>query len=98
MVTDYFFIRRTRLDVVSLYHRGGPYEYKHGVNPIAILALAAGIFIALIGLFVPALRFLYDYAWFVGFGTSSLVYLALMRKAAPVPDAPRVALAASEPS
>jgi NCS1 family nucleobase:cation symporter-1 len=85
MVMDYFFIRGTRLDVNSLYHRGGPYEYRHGINPIAILALAAGVIVALIGLFIPTLRFLYDYAWFVGFGTSSLIYLTLMQKAAPIP-------------
>ena len=31
------------------------------------VALVAGVVVALIGLAVPALRFLYDYAWFVGF-------------------------------
>src|SRR5271170_3468475 len=78
MVTDYFFIRGKRLEVSSLYRRGGPYEYNSGINPRAIAALAAGVFIALIGLRVPSLRWLYDYAWFVGFGTSALVYLLLM--------------------
>lgn len=81
MVADYFFIRGTRLDVASLYHRGGPYEYTQGINPRAIAALASGVLIALIGLFVPSLRWLYDYAWFVGFGLAALVYIALMRKA-----------------
>jgi NCS1 family nucleobase:cation symporter-1 len=79
MVADYFFIRRRRLAVDSLYHRGGPYEYNGGINPRAIVALIAGVFIALIGLRVPSLRWLYDYAWFVGFGTSAVVYLFLMR-------------------
>jgi NCS1 family nucleobase:cation symporter-1 len=78
MVADYFFIRGTRLDVNSLYHRGGPYEYTHGINPRAIAALASGVVVALIGLFVPHLRWLYDYAWFVGFGTAAIVYVALM--------------------
>jgi nucleobase:cation symporter-1, NCS1 family len=84
MVADYFFIRGKRLDVSSLYHRGGPYEYSGGINPRAIVALAAGVFVALIGLFVPSLRWLYDYAWFVGFGMAALVYLVLMWKIAPV--------------
>ncbi len=83
MVADYFFIRNKRLDINSLYHRGGPYEYNAGINPRAIAALIAGVFIALIGLFVPSLRWLYDYAWFVGFGTSAIVYLALMKGIAP---------------
>jgi nucleobase:cation symporter-1, NCS1 family len=83
MVTDYFFIRGKRLEVGSLYRRGGPYEYNGGINPRAIVALGVGVFIALIGLRVPSLRWLYDYAWFVGFGTSALVYLVLMRAVAP---------------
>jgi NCS1 family nucleobase:cation symporter-1 len=87
MVADYFLIRRTRLDVHSLYHRGGPYEYTRGINPRAIGALAAGVIIALIGLLVPPLRWLYDYAWFVGFATAALVYVALMSKTAAASEA-----------
>ena len=37
--------------------------------------------IALLGLFVPALRLLYDYAWFVGFAVSGAVYVLLMQRA-----------------
>ncbi|MGP8261196.1 MAG: NCS1 family nucleobase:cation symporter-1 [Acidobacteriaceae bacterium] len=78
MIADYFFIRGTRLDTESLYRREGPYEYRKGVNPCALIALAAGVFAALIGLLISDLRFLYDYAWFVGFGVAALVYVALM--------------------
>jgi NCS1 family nucleobase:cation symporter-1 len=79
MVADYFLIRGTRLDVNSLYRRGGPYEYNKGFNPRALIALVAGIVIALCGLFIPPLRFLYDYAWFIGFLLSSAIYAFLMR-------------------
>ena len=34
---------------------------------------------ALVGLVVPALRWLYDYAWFVGFMVAGGVYLAMMK-------------------
>jgi NCS1 family nucleobase:cation symporter-1 len=78
MIADYFFIRKTRLDTEFLYRREGPYEYRRGVNPRALIALAAGVFAALIGLIVPDLRFLYDYAWFVGFGVAAVLYIALM--------------------
>jgi NCS1 family nucleobase:cation symporter-1 len=44
-----------------------------------MLALATGAALAFVGLVVPALRVLYDYAWFVGFGASFIVYWALMR-------------------
>lgn len=79
MVADYFLLRHTQLDADSLYHRGGAYEYTRGVNPRAVVALIAGVAAALIGLFVAPLRFLYDYAWFVGFFLSGALYLALMR-------------------
>jgi NCS1 family nucleobase:cation symporter-1 len=87
MVADYFLIRGTRLDVGSLYHRGGPYEYSKGFNPRAIAALVIGVIVALCGLVIPSLRFLYDYAWFVGFFLSSAIYVVLMR--AFVPDEAR---------
>jgi nucleobase:cation symporter-1, NCS1 family len=79
MVTDYFLIRKTELDVNSLYRRDGAYFYANGINPRAIVALVLGVVIALVGLFVSPLRFLYDYAWFVGFFTAAAVYWALMR-------------------
>lgn len=79
MITDYFLIRKTRLDIGSLYRRNGLYEYRGGVNPRAMIALGAGIFIALCGLLVPALRWLYDYAWFVGFVVASAVYWTAMQ-------------------
>src|SRR5207302_11234175 len=78
MVADYFLIRGTRLDTISLYRRGGPYEYTRGVNPRAIAALVFGVVVALIGLAVPGLRFLYDYAWFVGFFVAAASYYLLM--------------------
>jgi NCS1 family nucleobase:cation symporter-1 len=83
MVTDYFLIRGTVLDVNSLYHSDGAYHYTKGVNLRAMAALALGVVIALIGLFVPTLHFLYDYAWFVGFFLAALSYLVMMRMAAP---------------
>ncbi len=51
MVTDYFLIRHTELDVNSLYHRDGAYYYSKGINPRAMIALAAGVGLALVGLF-----------------------------------------------
>ena len=47
-------------------------------------ALAAGAGVAFVGLAVPAVRILYNYAWFVGFLVSFLVYLSLMNRVAPV--------------
>jgi nucleobase:cation symporter-1, NCS1 family len=79
MITDYFLVRRTKLDLQSLYQRGGAYEYRNGINPRALIALGAGVLVALCGLVVPALRWLYDYSWFVGFAVAGGVYLITMR-------------------
>ncbi len=81
MIADYFVIRKKIIAVEDLYRRGGLSAFKRGTNWRAIAALGAGIGVALVGLVVPALRPLYDYAWFVGFGVAFLVYLALMRGA-----------------
>jgi NCS1 family nucleobase:cation symporter-1 len=80
MIADYFILRKCELDVNALYHSEGKYSYTRGVNWKAIFALAAGIAVALIGLVVPALRWLYDYAWFVGFFVAGILYLSLMKK------------------
>ncbi len=88
MIADYFLIRRSRLKVDDLYRRNGIYEYDNGVNLRAVMALASGIVVALLGLVIPPLRLLYDYAWFVGFGVSGLMYVALMRGAEAPADLP----------
>ena len=60
MVADYFLVRRTRLDTYALYRRGSLYEYNHGLNPRALVALVAGVVLAFTGI---ALRH-----WDVGAG------------------------------
>jgi nucleobase:cation symporter-1, NCS1 family len=80
MICDYFLVRRKTLFVDDLYLRGSAYEYSRGFNWKAITALAIGTAVALVGLVVPSVRFLYDYSWFVGFGVAFSVYLVAMRK------------------
>jgi NCS1 family nucleobase:cation symporter-1 len=79
MICDYFVIRKKILLVEDLYKRNGFYEFSGGINWRAMAALGAGAGLAFIGLIVPSLRALYDYAWFVGFAASFVVYWALMR-------------------
>jgi NCS1 family nucleobase:cation symporter-1 len=80
MIADYFLVRRMQLKVDDLYRRNGIYEYENGVNWRAVVALVSGVAVALAGLAIPPLRWLYDYAWFAGFGAAGGVYLALMRR------------------
>jgi len=87
LIADYFVIRRTRLDLAGLYVKEGPYWYLAGFNPIALLALAAGIapcvpgFLATVAptvVQVPDIwAEIYHQAWFVSFGVSFAIYAAL---------------------
>ncbi len=85
LIADYFVVRRTRLDLSGLYRRQGPYWYTAGFNLRALMALAAGIapcvpgFLGTVGVLqVPEVWMaMYNYAWFIGFGVSFVVYLAL---------------------
>jgi NCS1 family nucleobase:cation symporter-1 len=85
LLADYFVIRRTRLDVPGLYHKGGPYWYTGGFNLRALVALAAGIapcvpgFLDALGLAgVPEVWVeLYHYAWFLSLAISFVVYVVL---------------------
>jgi NCS1 family nucleobase:cation symporter-1 len=80
-VADYWIVRRSQLWLPDLYRADGIYGRW---NPRALVALATGIVLALIGLVVPTLRVLYDYAWFIGFGVALAVYVLLMRGTRPV--------------
>ncbi|MFI5150188.1 MAG: NCS1 family nucleobase:cation symporter-1 [Bacteroidia bacterium] len=91
MIIDYFFIRQKQLAVDQLYRTSGIYTYNKGVNIIAILALILGILPNVPGFLVTIhilhtspeyewLYNLYNYAWFVGFFISGIVYFLLMRR------------------
>ena len=69
------------LSLLDLFMTDGIYSFGgSGFNKAAMIALAIGVVSALIGLFVPALAFLYTMAWFTGFLFSFAVYYVLMRK------------------
>ena len=81
MIADYFIVRRAQ----SARGRSLPARRRlripDGFNYRALAALWRWVLlIALIGLAVPALRWLYDYAWFVGFFASGALYTILMNK------------------
>src|SRR6202158_3948151 len=80
LICDYFVLRKKFLIVEDLYQRNGQYEYSRGFNWTAVAALAAGAGVAFVGLVVPPLRVLYNYAWFVGFLVSFLTYFVLMNR------------------
>jgi len=87
MICDYFVVRKKIILVEDLYQRGGFYEYTRGINWNAVAALVAGAGLAFVGLVVPSLRVLYDYAWFVGFAVSFVAYYALTLARQPAAEA-----------
>lgn len=98
MISDYFLLRRTRLDTKGLYDPDGPYA---GVNHAAMLAMTIAVLPNIPGfLFAasnggwsilperiqPFFNDLYSYAWFVGFAIAAALYYVLaFRKAKPAP-------------
>ena len=91
MIVDYFFIRKKNLQVDDLYKHAGNYSYINGFNSKAIIALLIGILPNVPGfllqikvissmVFPEWISHLYNYAWFVGFFMSGVVYLLLMKR------------------
>ncbi|CAA7390868.1 unnamed protein product [Spirodela intermedia] len=90
ILADYYLIKRGELDLAGLYSTSplGPYYYRNGCNPAAVVALAVGIlpivpgFLSKVGLVASTAKvFLiaYDNAWFVSTFASTLVYWLLSR-------------------
>jgi NCS1 family nucleobase:cation symporter-1 len=80
LIADYWLVRRKNLNLGDLYRTKGIYQ---GWNWRACLATILGCFFAWIGLIIPSLRILYDYAWFVGFGVSFVAHFVLMKASPP---------------
>src|SRR5678815_1566053 len=83
LITDYWILHNKRLALGDLYRSQGAYAYSSGWNWRAIIATIIGCGLAWIGLVVPSLRSLYDYAWFVGLGAAGVTFFALTKLAPP---------------
>jgi nucleobase:cation symporter-1, NCS1 family len=90
MIADYYFIRKRILVAEDLYKQTGVYSYSKGFNSKALIALFCGILPNIPGFLIVIkvmalgtlplwLSNLYNYAWFVGFFVSGIVYILLMR-------------------
>ena len=90
MIADYYFIRRQNLNVNDLYQHDGQYSFGNGFNKYAIIALLCGILPNVPGFLLQVklisstafpewISHLYNYAWFVGFFVSAILYILLMR-------------------
>lgn len=91
MIVDYFFIKKQQLLVNDLYSHQGIYGYGKGYNNIALIALLLGVLPNVPGFllqikvisataFPEWISHLYNYAWFVGFAVSGVIYWLLMKQ------------------
>jgi len=93
LIADYWVLRRRELSAADLFKIEGRYQYRKGVNPRAMWALALGVLPVVPGFFRAAvtaggqvanpnvLDTLYTYAWFVTFALSFGLYLVFSRSA-----------------
>jgi NCS1 family nucleobase:cation symporter-1 len=93
LIADYWYLRKTKLNLADLYRTNGEYRYSRGWNWYAVIALVVGIVLAIGGSYsaggqpfpadgiIPFLKPLADYSWVVGLIVSFLAYVALMRLA-----------------
>jgi NCS1 family nucleobase:cation symporter-1 len=89
LIADYWVVRRRELSLRDLFDPAGCYSYTRGVNRRAMIALVLAILPVVPGFLRAAttpggqvasptfLDALYTYAWFVTFGLSFVLYLAL---------------------
>ncbi len=81
LIADYYLVRKKKMELAELYKEEGIYSYgKSGFNKAAMIALFVGVFLALIGYWVPQIEFLYSLSWFTGFIISFVLYYFLMKK------------------
>ena len=89
LITDYFLVRKTELDVGELFKMDGVYAASNGWNWAGITAFVMGVlpnlpgFAAQAGIVesVPEIfNQLYTYSWFVGFGIAGIVYFIMADK------------------
>lgn len=78
-IADYWIVRKRRLDLAQLYSPKGIYAYAGGVNPRAIVALAIGWLLALIGAFFPPLHFFWSGGWIFSLLGGLVAYALLMQ-------------------
>ena len=89
LIADYWVVRRRELSLPDLFKLNGCYTYGGGINRRAMMALVLAILPVVPGFLRAAvtpggqvasptfLDALYTYAWFVTFGLSFVLYLAL---------------------
>ena len=90
IISDYYLIRKTKIDLSQLYVSYGIYHYTKGWNICAIVTLFLSVMPSIPGLLaefnilnkkiIPDfINHLYNYSWFISFFLSILIYKTMMK-------------------
>ena len=79
LLAHFYIVHRQKVCVDDLFtlNESGAYHYRKGYNPSAVIATVIAALCSLACVFVPALKSLDDYSWFVGCGVGLLAYAVL---------------------
>lgn len=78
-IADYWLVRKRQLNLLELYRPNGLYDYVKGINLKAVYSLLIGWFIALLGLLIPPVHFLWSGGWLFGLLGGLVGYWLMMR-------------------
>jgi len=70
MVSDYYFLRKRKLNILDLYKEGGQYKYYKNYNPIAFIAYIAGTIGGMLNM---------DWGFLIAGCVGGFVYYVLMK-------------------
>lgn len=87
MISDYYLIKKSKLNLHEVYRDHGIYHYSHGVNWRAFLAFFAGVAPLIPGfaksidnkLDIGGAWKIYTFAWTFGFTISLLTYYVIVK-------------------
>jgi NCS1 family nucleobase:cation symporter-1 len=78
-IADYWLVRNLQIDLHELYTTSGRYDYAGGFNWRALVAVVFGWLVALAGLVIPGLGFLWTGGWLFGLAGGLIAYTLLMQ-------------------
>ena len=81
MVTDYYLVKRCRVDVKALFSMSpeGPYWYGCGVNLRAVAAMAPAGLLSVAAILAPEEWGISNFSFFIGSVTAAVAYRVIMR-------------------
>lgn len=82
IVTDYYLIKRGRIQVHALFREGetSPYWYRGGVNRDVLYAFVPASLVSIVVALVPWFGVAAPFSWFIGAGIAALLYWVVARR------------------